>query len=298
MSRLLISLLLAASVVLPASAQQAPPPGAESSPDAIVVQGIRDQKKEIGKFVDALTPAPVLGQLSRFDWAVCPAAVGLGEAHNQAIAKRMRAVAKAAAMPVAGDDCRPNALLIVAPDKAELIDQLRSKYPAYFERVSEHDIKQLKRGPSPAAAWQVKGLLDADGVEVPYDSVNDYYVVERTDISSRLKTTTRPHFIASIVVVELSAINGLTATQLADYAAMRAFAATDPARVKSKEAQTILAALEAPMNSPVPLTLTEWDLAFLKGLYASDPERTATSQRNEMKQIVRRTLQDGRKGEE
>jgi hypothetical protein len=52
------------------------------------------------------------------------------------------------------------------------------------------------------------------------------------------------------------------------------------------------------MNSPVPLTLTEWDMAYLKSLYASDPDRYAGRQRSEMKQIVRRDLQKEReKGE-
>ena len=74
----------------------------------------------------------------------------------------------------------------------------------------------------------------------------------------------RPHFIAAVVVVELDALGGLTVTQLADYAAMRAFARTDPRRLKGTGAPTILSAIEAPMNSPVPLTLTEWDLAFLQ----------------------------------
>ena len=79
---------------------------------------------------------------------------------------------------------------------------------------------------------------------------------------------------------------------------MRTFARTNPGRMGKTAAPTILAALEAPMNSPVPLTLTEWDLAFLKSLYASDVNRRASSQREEMKQIVRRTLQDERKDRE
>jgi hypothetical protein len=46
------------------------------------------------------------------------------------------------------------------------------------------------------------------------------------------------------------------------------------------------------MDSQVPLSLTQWDLAFLKSLYASNADRTASRQRGEMKQIVRQTLQD------
>lgn len=297
MSKLLFSLLLAASAAVPALAQEASAPDDDST-QAIVVQGIRDQKKEVGRFVDALTEAPIQGQLSRFDWAVCPAAVGLGDAQNAAIAERMRRVAKAAAIPLAQPGCRPNALLIATTDKRELIDQLRQKYPAYFTGVTRSEIQELKRDPSPAAAWHVEGLLDADGVEVPRDVVTGQHVIERTDAPSRIKTMSRPHFVASILVVELKALPGLTVNQIADYAAMRIFAHTDPRRLRKTEAPSILGAIDAPMNSAVPLTLTEWDLAFLKSLYTSDPNRRASSQRQEMKQIVRRDLQRQREKED
>ena len=293
MRKLLLSFLIAAGAIAPGHAQQAQVPRDDQPSAPIVVQGVRDQIKEIGRFIDALTDAPFQGQLSRFDWAVCPAAIGLGDPKNLAIAQRMTQVARAAVIPVAKPGCRPNVLLIVTRDKGALIDELGRKYPAYFEGVSNAAVKRMKRDPSPAAAWHVEGLLDADGVEAQRDIITGQQIIERTDAPSRLSTMSRPHFIAAVVVVELDALGGLTVTQLADYAAMRAFARTDPRRLKGTGAPTILSAIEAPMNSPVPLTLTEWDLAFLKSLYASDANRTAASQRNEMKQIVRKTLQGG-----
>jgi hypothetical protein len=297
MSKLLLSLLLAASATLPAHAQQAQPPGAEQTSDAIIVQGVRDQRKEIGRFVDALTGGSKQAQLSRFDEGVCPATIGLGDAQNVAVARRMLDVARAAAIPAAKPGCRPNVLLMVVPDKADLIGQLQRKYPAYFEGMERAEVKRMRRDPSPAAAWHVERRVDADGVEVEHDRTTDQYIVERTDSPSRLSTASRPQFIASIVVVERRSLGGLTVNQLADYAAMRAFAKTDPGRL-NRGAPSILAALEAPMDSPVPLTLTEWDLAFLKSLYASDGNKSAASQRGEMKQIVRRNLQkDPEKGE-
>ena len=297
MSKLLLTILLAAGAIVPGHAQQAQPPQADPS-ETIVVEGMRDPRKEIGRFVDALTDAPLSGQLSRFDWAVCPAAVGLGEAQDAAIARRMLQVAKAAAIPAARSGCKPNVLLIVTSDKSELIGELHRKYPAYFEGVSTGDIKRMIADRSPAAAWHVEGRLDADGAEVKRDQVTGQQVVERTDTASRLTTASRPHFIASILVVDLDSLAGLTTTQLADYAAMRAFARTDPRRLGKSEAPTILAAIDAPMNSAVPLTLTEWDLAFLKSLYASGTNRRASLQRDEMKQIVRRSLRDERKAGE
>ena len=308
MSKLLLTFLLAAGAIAPCQAQQvqaqqarAPQVqvlGQDPLSDAILVQGIREPRKEIGRFVDALTDAPFLGQLSRFDWAVCPAAVGLVEAQNAKIARRLREVAKAAAIPVARPGCKPNVLLIVTGDKRGLIGQLRRKYPAYFEGVSFSEIERMMRDSSPVAAWHVEGRLDADGIAVKRDVITGQEIIERTDAPSRLSTASRPHFIASIVVVDTHSLAGLTATQLADYAAMRAFARTDPRRLGTSIAPTILSVIEAPMNSSVPPTLTEWDLAFLKSLYASDPNVRASRQRGEMKQIVRRTVQGERKGDE
>jgi hypothetical protein len=284
---------LAIAGALAADVQQDSSPAA-SAPGEIVVEGVRDQDKQIGDFVDALTKAPFMGQLSRFDWRVCPAAVGLSEVQNKAAAERMRKVAAAAGIPVGEADCRPNVLLLVARDKRAMIEGLKSKYPVYFEGMSSDEFKRMVRDPGPAAAWHVEGRLDADGVEVSRDGLYDYYVVERTDLASRLTTASRPHFLASIVVVDLDALGGLTVTQLADYAAMRAFARTDPARLGKTQAPTILTILDAPANSMVPITMTQWDFAFLKALYGTSPNRTAKSQRNEMKDLVRKELEDAR----
>lgn len=292
MTKFLLPVLLAAGAIVPGHAQQTQAPQADQSSDPIVVQGIRDPNKEITRFVDALTDTPPSGQLSRFDWAVCPAAVGLGDARGAIIARRMLQVAKAAAIPVDKPGCKPNLLLFVARDKSELISQLYRKYPAYFDGVDRSDVTRMIRDPSPAAAWHVEGRLDADGIAVTRDRITGQETIERTDSASRLSTASRPHFLASIVVVDLDSLGGLTVTQLADYAAMRAFARTDPRRVAKSSAPTILSAIEAPMDSAVPLTLTEWDLALLKSLYASNANRSASRQRSEMKQIVRRTLKD------
>jgi hypothetical protein len=71
---------------------------------------------------------------------------------------------------------------------------------------------------------------------------------------------------------------------------MRLFAKTDPARLPASSPATILKVLEAPMGSEVPLTLTAWDLSFLKGLYASGGNLFAASQRSEIRRRVEAEL--------
>ena len=266
-------------------AAQAPPP---AEPSEIIVQGHRYRDQDVRDFIDALTRTRAGEQLSKFDWAVCPAAVGLSEHHRRAIATRMRQVAAAAGIKVAQANCRPNALVIVTSDKKQLIKALRRKHPAYFMDALGDRITPDNQ-PGPVAVWHVEGRVDSNGIVAVQNRESGYYVVESTD-SSRLIPASRPVFAAGILVVELKALAGLTNTQLADYAAMRLFARTDPARLKNGTAPTILHAIDAPMGSEVPITLTHWDLGFLKALYSAGPNQFANRQRNEMKQSLRKDL--------
>ncbi len=269
----------------------------------IVVEGVRERQQQIRRFVDALTEAPVRGQIGRFDWAVCPAAAGLPEAQNQAVVERLRQVAEAAGIPLARTGCRANAIVIVTPDKPATLRWLRREHPAYFRNGLGERIRIADQD-APATAWQVEGRLTQDGEAVGVhngagdSSTGNYYVVESTRASSRITAASRPHFMASLVVIQLDALRGLTTTQLADYAAMRVFARTQPSRLERSSAPTILNVIDAPMNSEVPLTLTQWDLGFLRALYGSAENHYATQQRHEMRRLLRRELDEARREDE
>ena len=263
--------------------QAAPPPQApQKSTPEIVVQGRRDVERQVDDFVRVLTDTPMEGQISRFDWSVCPTVAGLSARQNIEAAERMRAVAEAAGLTVARPGCKANVLVVVADDSKKFVDWLRNKEPRFFESVSAKELDALSRG-GPAEAWHVEGRVDADGREVPYDRIRGEYINERTDVPSRLSTDSRPHFTAAIVVLDSHALGGLTVAQLADYAAMRAYARTDPSLLRKASAPSILTILDAPVGSAVPVTLTEWDMAYLKSLYASNGNRLAGQQRQEMK---------------
>jgi hypothetical protein len=98
-------------------------------------------------------------------------------------------------------------------------------------------------------------------------------------------------FEAAALIVEQGALDGLSTTQLADYAAMRLFAKTDPQRLAGSSAPTIMGILDAPMGSAVPLTLTDWDLSFLRGLYASPNNLYAGAQRSTITRQITSDMQ-------
>jgi hypothetical protein len=162
--------------------------------------------------------------------------------------------------------------------------------------MSGGQVRRLANGPGPAAAWHVKGMLTKDGTIVP--KIGRRYINEGTDTPSRLSPQTRPHFLAAVVVVELDALAGLSTTQLADYAALRAFTEADPARLTDSGAPTILTILDKPVGSEVPLSLTQWDLSFLTSLYASSNDAYANRQRSEMKGMFKDELKKAEETEE
>ena len=282
MPRLL--LLASATFIFAGPAVSAQP--ASDLPE-IVVEGTTERDKQIQDFVGSLTQAPIGGQLSRFDWEICPSAVGLPDEQNQAATERMRRVAVAARMTLAEPGCKPNALLVVADNKQEFIDGLHDKYPIYFADRWGRPNKP-KAQPGPATAWHVETIVDSNGNVPRRQRTHKYFISDSTD-SSRLYPAHGLNMVAGVVVIDRSALEGLTTTQVADYAAMRIFARTDPTKLKGN-APTILDILDSPMGSSVPVTMTAWDLGFLRALYASHGRQYANRQRKEMQGHLRKDL--------
>jgi hypothetical protein len=108
--------------------------------------------------------------------------------------------------------------------------------------------------------------------------------------ATRITPMARQEFSGAVVVVQADAIAGLTTTQLADYAAMRAFVRTDPSKLTASAANSILNVVTTPMGAPVPLTLTAWDMSFLKAYYASRLNNFAANQRSEMREKMSQDL--------
>lgn len=273
-------LVLALACTAPALAQE-PPPAA--SPSDVLVTGTPDREQEIEDFVQALTPGPVTG-LARFEEAICPNVLGLSGPLKEAVLNRMRQVSEAAGLSVAEGDCRPNVLLMVTRDKRALIEALAGRYPHFFGDDRENGARAVARQPGPASAWHAEIVVNAGGHALPMRG--GFYLNQTGLVGGRIKIPTRSVFIAAAVVVERQALEGLSAIQLADYALMRALARTEPERLTAASPPSILSVLEAPMGSEIPLTLTRWDLGFLRGLNAATPNLRTAQQRSEIRRRV------------
>ncbi len=293
MRNLLVTAATLCALATPAMAQQEP--AADQADVVIIVPEQRD--KQIRDYVRALANVPGRDPMARFDrTTVCPGAVGLSAARNAEIAARMRVVAKAAGIAVSDKaDCKPNALVIFAADKEAMVAALEKAHPVYFRDAYGTPIRPPKQA-GPATAWHLEGRLDRSGTPVAYNADTSQYELNSPLPPSRTSSTVRPIFIAAVVVIQLDAAIGLSPVQLADYAAMRTLAQTDPEKVKGVSAPTILTILDAPDDAEVPVTLTKWDLGYLRGLYAAAPMRSAATQRDEIKRGIAGDLDEAAGG--
>lgn len=293
-------LLTALALCSPAiAAAQAPPPDNSD----IVVEGMRDRAQRLRNFVRDLTPSSPLSynQLARWEVPVCPAAFGLTPAQRAFVVDRMRMLAKAADVPLAKPGCDPNVIVIVTSNKAALLAALEQKHPDYFPADwSDRRIHRLERDGDPVTAWQFEGILSTDGLRIADgtasdDTVDPAGLVAATTPTvapaSRLRPPGRHDVLTSILIVQTSALKGITTTQFADYAAMRTFVNTDPTKLRASPSETILKVMDAPMGTAVPLSLTSWDYSFLRAYYASGTESYANVQRSEIAQRMKRELE-------
>ena len=288
---------LASAIPAAAVAQQQPAaataqPSAADPSEIVVLGDPAVRERQIRVFVDALEDVPGTDPLGRFDRTdLCPAAVGLSEAQNAAIAARMRQIAAAVPLPLAAPDCRPNVLVLIAPNKEEMIRALRERHPIYF-RNGFNQVIEIPRERGPATAWHLSARVDRSGQPLGYDEEMGVEIVSTPVAPSRTSMTVRPIFLAAVVVIEARSVAGLTTTQVGDYAAMRAYAPIRP-RGLPRNSNSVLTVLEAPENALIPASITEWDLAYLRGLYATPPHQSAQRQRADIRRAMTRDLEQG-----
>ena len=282
--------LSALSAILLVAGAQAPAPAA-ADPPTITVTGERATDAQVKHFVEAFAVASHSEKLARFESPICPAALGLEDRLNHELERRMRRVAAAAGLQVGKEGCKSNALIFVTADKKALLDSIRKTRPRLFGELTPGQISVLANSRDPAIVWQVLETRSADGRMLAGGGGNDRPEALYGVTSSRLLPQTRVDFGAAVVVLEASAIANLTLTQIADYAAMRAFAHTDPEAAAKQSAPTILTLIaDKQAGRPSPLSVTEWDLAYLKSLYGISNMLQAGAQRGELQQLMRKNL--------
>lgn len=266
----LAGLLLAA----PLAAQETPAP--PPSDRDIVVTGEQDtpevdhgevtrQAREVSRDGDVRHTA-----LARFEDYACPGVIGLTQEFAEVIVARLRFIAEDLDIPLADmDACRPNIIVAFTEDGREDLAAIERNTHYVSEVLSVGETRELLEEPGPVRVWSIVETRLRNGMRVPRSRSLDPPTVQMEGGQSLISNATREDIVGVMVLFDRDDARGKTLRQLADYAAMRAFARTRNAA--GEAAPDSILGLFDPANPSPPLALTEFDRAFLAALYEGVP---------------------------
>lgn len=253
--------------------------------------------RTVGAYVDQLFEGAPSGAIPLFYKQVCPAAYGLTDALNGAITDRMRAVAAAAGLSVADKGCRANLLLFVPKDRGALMAQLHTQRSELFGQTSDRLLGDPEAGSAPTLAWQLLEQRGADGRSISGGRREGQPMIQEAVTTSRLLPSGRSDLDVAVVVFDTQAALGFTPTQLADYAVMRALV-PGTNKAPNPPVPSILSIFrDKQAGKASPLSVTQWDLAFLKALYADRGSAFTGGQRARVEEAMSRALPESASAE-
>lgn len=278
--------MLAMVLATPAAmAQDVPRSNADTVPDPIVVEGrmLADDAR-IRALARAISPRVGFDQpLARFTDRVCFATAGLAAPMLRTIGYRLTEDADAAGIPLAGDGCTPNILVMFVEDGAAEARALLQRQPGLFGDMQPGEIRAMLHEPGPVHVWSISEVRSRDGDRMGYGQEGPPTL--KVPFATRIGLAIRRDMLSTVMLIDRKAVAGRTLRQIADYAAMRTLAMIRPKGATGGE--TILTLFD-PASSPPP-EMTAFDRGYLKALYeGSATERGATKVAMIARSIVKR----------
>ncbi len=240
------------------------------------------------------------GQLARWREIVCPVAVGLSPELNGEVVRKVvaRAAEVGARVPRRGS-CQPNVEILFTAEPQALMELVAEKRGAYLGYHYISETAAFAKVTHPIEARYLTATRNGQGVSLadvasgaPLDAatrLNGKAVVGACP-ASRLTECLSSLFVNVLIVVDGKALEGRPIGPVADYVALLAL--SQPKTQDGCDAMpSILDLLSTRCGArPAPTAMSRGDLAYLKSLYAIDPESNLGQQRaNIAMQMVHRT---------
>jgi hypothetical protein len=258
----------------------------------VVVTAPRDgARNQVRGFVRALTGPGRYAALPRWSKVVCPGVVGMDATHARALNDRIGRVALDLGLRVGEPGCSANVVIYFVPDGDAAAATLAGRHGPVSSltgtRQAVRDFVEQAR----AVRWWYATSRSVDGFAIrrdgdpsgirpsqPDGAAPVYSNAVRVRDASRLRSNTQENFAGVLIVVDAHRTANLRFRALADYIAMISLAQINP-NADTSDAPSILN-LFTEAAGPKSDTLTEWDSAYLRGLYAA-PEDTRDSRQQE-----------------
>ncbi|MEQ1817001.1 MAG: hypothetical protein ABL871_00205 [Terricaulis sp.] len=264
----------------------------EPEPD-VVVEGYRIEEaaRAFARSVSATTNRE--DQLARFDDRVCPGVIGLNRRQGEFLADRIGRRALELNLDVGAPGCDANVLILVTQNPSNLARAIAEEqrylvaHTGVQENIDTRGADALERfitEDRPVRWWHVAQTVSRDGQvlrNVPAQmwagsSQSPHFhaeVVHANPLTaSQTHASTRQEFRNVVIIVDATRVAAVRLDALADYVAMVAFAQIAP-DVDTHEFDTVLNLFNGGGTG-----ITDWDRAYLAGLYSVDPHSTSARQ--------------------
>lgn len=261
---------------------------AQTANDDVVVTAPPSLEHAAQGFVHDITAAPTpYFQAPIWHDSVCPGLIGLRGPLAQAVLMRFGDNARNLGIGVAPQECEPNVLIVFTDDVGAVVAEADRNRLRYMGVDKDHGVslgagawRDFLETPRPVRWWHVSRLMTRD--DMPADRATVYlydagYIHQPTHLNL--------HHV--FIVVDAARVNGVSATALADYLTMVSLAQIDP-NADLAGTPTILNLFASGSETQ----LTDWDRAYLSGLYAAIPEAShPTQQERDIAHRMVRALQ-------
>lgn len=277
--------LLAALLI----AGQTPSPAPAADQEAVRLEDVevtgRSLDSLIRNFVNEVAAPNRNRGIARWDSRICVGVANLRGEPAQYIVDRVSTVAEDVGLSVGAPGCKPNLLIVATADGAGLARELvQDRQRAFRMGGSGMDrggaaLRDFQEADRPVRWWQVSMPTDSEtghrAISLPGECRNactspmDYAPAINVFAASRLSTQIVDNIFRTVVIVDVDKASHVDVVQLADYIAMVSLAQIDPDADTSGYA-SILNVFAEPETVA---TLTEWDKAYLYGLYDAQRSR-------------------------
>jgi len=268
--------------------------------DEIVVHA--QAQRAIRAFVGDIAAAPsATDQLARWDHHICPGLFGLNNREQaQFIIDRIALRAHEIGLETGGPGCHADIAIFVTPDANRFTREfvrefglfVGSDQPTNSATLDQTALSEFEHNDLPVRWWHVSVMRSSQGFSVHtpenagllFSPVGAAAArVPRVEVTaSRLSRSVREDFDRVVIVINAQEVAGVRLDALSDYVAMIALAQLEP-NADTSGVPTILNLFRA--GAAAPSALTDWDRAYLAGLYQAT--RNARSERQQQGEIRR-----------
>lgn len=254
--------------------------------------------------------APALGKLTRWKLGICPQTTGVPPGFAKLVNQRLRQIAQAAGAPLAeGPSCRVNIEIVFTREPQALVDDVRKKKPELLGFYPRARLDRIAKVDHAIQAWYAtqtedfNGIIHTDdpkptgmtflmtgesggnsvltpsGASMPDVTMDLGYARKMQVRGDRLGDGLRSELYHVMVVVDRGRLEGMHIGPIADYIAMMALSQTGS--FDDCEGAPSITNLFAADCDPGWKTdsISDIDLAFLRGLYHMDLAGSFQNQR-------------------